>query len=128
MWVCIGAVIRSASRSRTTAAQDVNEDDMTIDMDDVLQAVADQFGVSVDEIRSQSRTRAVLPARLVAAYMAHTVSGLSARQIGAELGNRDHMTIGMYCRAVARRAQEDKRFRQTLRVLEAKISCPPSTS
>lgn len=101
---------------------------MTIDMDDVLQAVADQFGVSVDEIRSQSRTRAVLPARLAAAYMAHTASGLSARQIGAELGNRDHTTIGMYCRAAARRAQEDEAYRRFMDDLAEQIRTQPELS
>jgi chromosomal replication initiator protein len=94
---------------------------MTAAFDSALRVVAERFSVSVREIKSDRRTRAVLPARHVAAFLAHTVLGMSSREIGDRLGGRDYTNILMYCRSVARRAQEDEEFSQLLGALEAKV-------
>ncbi len=94
---------------------------MTIAMKDVLRVVAEQFDVSVSDIKSQRRTREVLPARHVAAYLAHTASGMSPREIGAHLGGRDYTNIVMYCRGVVRRLQEDEEFRQLVDRLQTRL-------
>ena len=94
---------------------------MTVAMDNVLRIVAKQFGVSVAEIKSARRTRHVLPARHIAAYLAHTTSGMTPREIGDRLGGRDYTNIVMYCRAVARRTQEDEEFRRLVEDLTARV-------
>lgn len=85
---------------------------------EVLDVVAGHFDVSIEDIRSQRRTRQVLPARHVSAYLAQRVSGLSMQQIGNRLGGRDQTNIAMYCRTVARRAEDDDGFKQLLNELE----------
>jgi chromosomal replication initiator protein len=94
---------------------------MTKDMDIVLSVVAEQFSVSVAEIRSHRRSRQVVPARLVAAYLALEVTERSPQDIGRQLGGRDHTNIVMYCRAVARRAAEDQEFNGLVQSLEGCI-------
>ena len=94
---------------------------MTKDIDTVLCVVADQFGVSVADIRSQRRTRQVVPARLVAAYVAHEVTERSPQDIGRQLGGRDQTNIVMYCRTIARKAAEDQAFNGLVRSLEGRI-------
>lgn len=91
---------------------------MTKDIDTVLRVVAEQFGVSVAEIRSHRRSRQVVPARLVAAYLAHEVTERSPQDIGRQLGGRDQTNIVMYCRTIARKAAEDPEFRRILRRLK----------
>jgi chromosomal replication initiator protein len=90
-------------------------------VDTVLSVVGAHFGVSADDIRSLRRTRQVLPARHIAAYLAHTVSGMAPREVGDRLGGRDYTNILMYCRAVARRAEEDEGFRRLLHQLEEAV-------
>ncbi len=94
---------------------------MALAMDKVLRIVAKQFGVSVADIKSTRRSRQVLPARHIAAYLAHTASGMTAPEIGLGLGGRDHTNIVMYCRAVARRTQEDEEFRLLVEGLAARV-------
>jgi chromosomal replication initiator protein len=94
---------------------------MTKDIDTVLRVVAERFGVSVAEIRSQRRSRQVVPARLVAAYLAHQVTERSPIDIGRQIGGRDHTNIVMYCRTVGRRVQEDEEFRRLVEDLTARV-------
>lgn len=94
---------------------------MTKDIDTVLRVVAEQFGVSIEEIRSHRRSRQVVPARLVAAYLAHEVTERSPQDIGRQLGGRDHTNIVMYCRAIARKTVEDQEFNGLVRSLEGRI-------
>ena len=94
---------------------------MTAKVDNVLRVVAEWFSVGVDDIKSLRRTRAILPARHIAAYLAHITSGLTPREVGDGLGGRDDTVILMYCRTVARRALQDEEFGQVIRALEAKI-------
>jgi chromosomal replication initiator protein len=83
---------------------------MTVEFDSLLRLVAQRFDVTVADIKSSRRSRQVLPARHIAAYLAHTALGMSHRDIGIRLGGRDYTNIAMYCRAVARRAAEDQQF------------------
>lgn len=87
----------------------------------VLRTVARHFDVSVDDILSTRRSRDVLPARHVAAYLAHVLSGAAPADIGARLGGRDSTIIAMYCRTVARRAAEDEAFKCMLHDLEQRL-------
>jgi len=87
----------------------------------VLREVASHFGVTVRDIRSARRTRAILPARHAAAYLMHTLQGATAAEIGSRLGGRDYTTITMYCRAAARRAEVDEVFGRDLAELELQI-------
>lgn len=94
---------------------------MTVAMDNVLRIVAKEFGVSVADIKSARRTRHVLPARHIAAYLAQTASGMTPREIGDRLGGRDYTNIVMYCRTVARRMQEDEEFKRLVDDLEVRV-------
>lgn len=90
-------------------------------IDHVLRVVAEKFDVSVADIKSARRSRQVLPARHVAAYLAHTAAGMTPREIGLGLGGRVQPSIVMYCRAVARRTQDDEEYRLLVNELQARI-------
>lgn len=97
-------------------------------IDHILRDVAERFDVSVSDIKSQRRSRQVLPARHVAAYLAHTVSGMSPQAIGEHLGGRDYTNIVMYCRAVARLTGDDEEFKRVVDELAASLKSPPELS
>lgn len=70
-------------------------------IDNVVRIVAEQFGVSVADIRSQRRSRDIHPARVWAAYLAAMMTDADFETIG-ERFERDHTVVRMYARACAR--------------------------
>lgn len=94
---------------------------MAVSIGTVVRVVAKHFDVSVADVLSDRRMRQVLPARHVAAYLAHTLSGLSHREIGQRLGGRDYTIIAMYCRAVSRHLAKDAAFGRVVEQLLTRL-------
>jgi chromosomal replication initiator protein len=64
-----------------------------VTIDHVIDTVAKYYRVTVEAIRSNSRSRTIAFPRQMAMYLARTETSLSYPQIGQKLGNRDHTTI-----------------------------------
>lgn len=85
----------------------------------VLQAVADVFGLSAEDLLGRSRAREVSLPRQVAMYLLREEVNASLPQIGEALGGRDHTTVMYACEKVADMIERDDRFRrQVLQVRE----------
>jgi chromosomal replication initiator protein len=85
----------------------------------VLQAVADVFGLTADELLGRSRSRDISLPRQVAMYLLREEGNSSLPQIGEALGGRDHTTVMYACEKVADLIERDDRFRrQVLRIRE----------
>lgn len=61
--------------------------------DTILRVVAGHFGVSLDDLRSKRRQKALVEARQVAMYLLHQNSHENLSSIGRLLGKRDHSTV-----------------------------------
>lgn len=64
-----------------------------ISVKEILKTVAEEYEVTVENIRSQRRTQNLAEARHIAMYLLRTSRNLSFPNIGAILGARDHSTI-----------------------------------
>jgi len=85
----------------------------------VLQAVAEVFGLSPDELLGRSRSRDVALPRQVAMYLMREEVNASLPQIGEALGGRDHTTVMYACEKVADLIERDDRLRrQVLQIRE----------
>jgi chromosomal replication initiator protein len=85
----------------------------------VLQAVADVFGLTSEELLGRSRAREISLPRQVAMYLLREEVNASLPQIGEALGGRDHTTVMYACEKVADMIERDDRFRrQVLQVRE----------
>lgn len=85
---------------------------------DIVRAVADNFGVTMDRIMSKDRSHEVALPRQIAMYLLREESKISLPQIGEALGGRDHTTIMYGCDKVADMLEQDDRLRR--QVIEIK--------
>jgi chromosomal replication initiator protein len=91
-----------------------------VTIDQVIKTVASYYQVTVDGLRSNSRSRTVAFPRQMAMYLARTETGLSYPQIGVKLGNRDHTTILYGYEKISGLVESDTNIRRD--VLEIKAS------
>lgn len=92
-----------------------------ISPDTVQRAVAKTFGVSVEEIRDNSRRKDLTNARHVAMYLCRELTPYSGVGIGKAFGGRDHATVIHACKKVESRMNEDPAFRDTVNRLAEDI-------
>ncbi|MFQ3536555.1 MAG: chromosomal replication initiator protein DnaA [Aggregatilineales bacterium] len=89
---------------RTLGAEQARAERTSLDR--VLQAVAAHYRLSVAELASRRRTKAVALARQMAMYVARELSDASLGQIGSALG-RDHSTVVHGCAKIAKQLAQD---------------------
>jgi chromosomal replication initiator protein len=58
-----------------------------------MEATSAHFGVSIEELVGQSRSRVLVNARQVAMYLCRELTDLSLPRIGQAFGGRDHTTV-----------------------------------
>jgi chromosomal replication initiator protein len=80
-------------------------------------AVAEFFGLRVEEMRAKRRTKGVAFPRQVAMYVARELTDASLPRIGEEFGGRDHTTVMHACQRVREALKRDSHLAATLKRL-----------
>ena len=83
----------------------------------ILQAVAGEYGVTVDEIISRSRLRDIAEARQMAMYLIRKVLDYTPGRIGEAIG-RNRVTVIYAIQKIAGLASVDKRTQRHLANLQ----------
>lgn len=83
-----------------------------LEADQIIDTVAEAFGVPVERLLSRERSRQVALPRQVAMYLLREEADISLPQIGEALGGRDHTTVMYGCGKVADLIEEDDRLRR----------------
>jgi chromosomal replication initiator protein len=78
----------------------------------IQHAVAKEWGVTPEGLRSKTRTKALTAPRQVAMYLTRELLGLQLVEIGAAFGGRDHSTVIHSLDRVAGSLQEEPSFAQ----------------
>ena len=87
--------------------------DTEITSGQVLATTASYFDVTLEDLRSKSRTRTLTNARQIAMYLLRELTDMSLPRIGQELGGRDHTTVMHAVRKVgAQMAERRTTFNQ----------------
>jgi chromosomal replication initiator protein len=96
-------VIAYASLNQTTVTLDLAEEVLgnlfpmsgaePVRTDTILSEVASYFGVTIDDLKSQNRSRPIVQARQIAMYLLRDLTELSLPKIGEVFGGRDHTTV-----------------------------------
>jgi chromosomal replication initiator protein len=87
--------------------------------DQIEDAVAKAFGVSVAELHSKTRQRRVTDPRQVAMYLEKQLLDMPYTHIGRRFGGRDHSTVIHSIQRVEAQLLKDEVFREKVESLRA---------
>ena len=78
-----------------------------VPIEQVARAVAVRFGLTLRDLRSDTRRQTVAEPRHLAMHLARDLTGLSFHAIGVYFGGRDPATVRHACKAAATRLAAD---------------------
>jgi chromosomal replication initiator protein len=107
-------VAREALRDKLRPGESMSPGTMTLNPDAIQQAVAKEWGVTTEGLRSKTRTKALTAPRQVAMYLIRELLALQLVEIGATFGGRDHSTVIHSLERVAAMLKEDPSFAQRI--------------
>ena len=98
------------------AIREILSDDQPepVTIERIINNVASVYNVTPDEIRSSKRTSSISNARQVAAYIIKDMTELSLKEVGAELGGRDHSTVTFYIKTINDQMRNDPKVKETI--------------
>jgi chromosomal replication initiator protein len=88
----------------------------------ILTAVADNFDLSIEDLKGNSRRREISWARQIGMYLMRQHTTLSLPRIGEEFGGKDHTTVLYSCDKITQMREGDRNLSQTLRQLSDRIN------
>jgi len=88
----------------------------------VIAAVAETFGISIEDLKSNSRRREISQARQVGMYLMRQHTDLSLPKIGEEFGGKDHTTVMYSCDKITQAIKRDPKLSQTIRDISDRIN------
>ncbi|MCL5021796.1 MAG: chromosomal replication initiator protein DnaA [Nitrospirae bacterium] len=88
----------------------ISDDDRPVGIEQIQKAVADFFGIKVQEMRSKKRTKEIAIPRQVAMYLSKQFTDCSLSDIGKNFGGKDHATVIYACKQIGERRARDEEF------------------
>jgi chromosomal replication initiator protein len=92
---------------------------------EIKTAACEQFGISVEELVSPTRTARLAWPRQVAMYLARELTQESLPAIGREFGGRDHTTVLHAWRRTEERMSANAASRTAVEDLRTRLTAPP---
>jgi chromosomal replication initiator protein len=86
-------VAREALRDKLKAIEGNEQSSSTLTILTIQQAVAKEWGVTVDGLRSKTRTKTLTTPRQIAMYLTRELLSTQLVEIGNAFGGRDHSTV-----------------------------------
>ena len=112
-------VAREALRDKLRPGEATGTTTVGLNPETIQHAVAKEWGVTPEGLRSKTRTKALTTPRQVAMYFMRELLGLQLVEIGAAFGGRDHSTVIHSLGRVAGSLREDPTFAQRVGKLRA---------
>jgi chromosomal replication initiator protein len=88
---------------------------------DVLEAVAEHYRISPDDLRGKQRDKHIVVPRQVAMYLMRQETEASLMEIGQALGGRDHSTVLHGCEKINREVNEDSALRKEVLAIRQQL-------
>jgi len=93
-----------------------------ITIPDIQKAVAEYYGIQIDDFASKKRTRSIAFPRHVAMYLSRELTDNSLPKIGEIFGGRDHTTVIHAHEKIAKLRENDESFLSELAQIESKLN------
>jgi chromosomal replication initiator protein len=107
-------VAREALRDKLRPGESTVASVVGLNGETIQQAVAKEWGVTTEGLRSKTRTKALTAPRQVAMYLMRELLSLQLVEIGAAFGGRDHSTVIHSLERVTATIREDPNFAQRI--------------
>jgi chromosomal replication initiator protein len=95
-----------------------------IQIQTIIDAVTEYYGVKVSDLQSKRRQRSIALPRQVCMYLARKNTRYSLEEIGGYFGGRDHTTVMHAVRTVEDRRTSDSEFGKVVAALEERLRGP----
>ncbi len=96
------------------------KDEMILTFQEVVQIVADEFGIEPEVMQIKSRKTEIVKPRQIAQAMVHRYLKISHAETGRRLGGKDHATAVHSCKVIDDLA-EDKEYGPRIASIRRKI-------
>jgi len=114
-------VARDALRDKLRPADGSPQGGPALNTYAIQQAVAKEWGVTTEGLRSKTRTKNLTVPRQVAMYLMRELLGMQLVEIGSAFGGRDHSTVIHSLERVAAMKAEETTFGQRLARLQTAL-------
>jgi chromosomal replication initiator protein len=111
--------IDTAKAALANLATDARQQRVSID--DVLNAVAEYYRLSLEDLRGKQRDKHIVVPRQVAMYLMRQETEASLLEIGQSLGGRDHSTVLHGCEKISREVNENTALRKEVLAIRQQI-------
>ncbi len=106
---------------KTALGEPPTNEEPTVQIPTIIEAVADFFGVKMVDMQSKRRQRSVALPRQLCMYLARRNTRFSLEEIGGYFGGRDHTTVMHAVKIVQQRCTTDSEFGQQVQSLESRL-------
>jgi chromosomal replication initiator protein len=90
----------------------------------IQDAVAQKFGLSIEELRTESRSREIAFPRQIAMYLAKQMTDASLQEIGQEFGGKHHTTVTHSIAKIHQLRATDAGLNRTIEKLLGRLRLP----
>ena len=88
----------------------VPDENTKITIDKIQQIVADEYNLTVKDLKVKKRTAQLAIPRQIAMYLARSLTVMSTTEIGDTFGGRDHTTVMHAYNKITKKVSEDPFF------------------
>ncbi len=88
----------------------------------IMGAVAESFGISIDELVGRKRDKSTTMARRLAMYIMRQETNYSLARIGVEVGNRDAAAVTTACRQVSENLSSNPFLKRKIRDVQQQLN------
>jgi chromosomal replication initiator protein len=92
-----------------------------VDIQEVVEVVADYYRVSPDDLRGKQRDKHIVVPRQIAMYLMRQETEASLLEIGQVLGGRDHSTVLHGCDKIGREVNENTALRKEVLAIRQQL-------
>ena len=87
----------------------------------IIGIVADHFHLTVKDINGNKRSSNISFPRQIAMYLCNTMTDIGSKQIGQEMGGKDHSTVIHGVRRITEELERNDSLKKTIDLLKKKI-------